>query len=109
MSNWLIVCLLMSVAYAMLILIYYVAWLFIPKRKKNHRLEPKHGYTILVPARNEAANIEACLQSILLQQYPSALIELIVIDDNSTDQTATLVQGIAQDNIRCLMIMIMSV
>lgn len=98
MSNWLIVCLLMSVAYAMLILIYYVAWLFIPKRKKNHRLEPKHGYTILVPARNEAANIEACLQSILLQQYPIALIELIVIDDNSTDQTATLVQGIVQDN-----------
>jgi chlorobactene glucosyltransferase len=42
--------------------------------------------SIIVPARNEAHNIARCVTSILATTYPR--IELIVVDDNSTDATA---------------------
>src|SRR5690606_20201163 len=41
--------------------------------------------SVVVAARNEAGNIEACVKGILSQPYPS--FELIVVDDASTDQT----------------------
>lgn len=41
--------------------------------------------SLLVPARNEARNIEACVRSLLSQDYPD--FEIIVLDDHSTDGT----------------------
>ncbi len=45
--------------------------------------------SVLVPARNEARNIEACVGSLLLQEYPN--FELIVLDDHSDDGTGEIV------------------
>ena len=42
--------------------------------------------SVVVPARNEARNIERCVTSILATSYPK--LELIVVDDNSSDDTA---------------------
>ncbi len=50
--------------------------------------------SVLVPARNEAENIEQCLEAILQQDYPN--FELIAIDDNSTDQTRNILQELAE-------------
>ena len=58
--------------------------------------------SVIVPARNEAENILACLQSILLQNYPPELFEIIVIDDHSTDGTGELVKAIASPQIKLL-------
>ena len=44
--------------------------------------------SVVVPARNEAANIDACLRSLSAQTYPDDLLEIIVVDDRSTDDTA---------------------
>jgi len=44
--------------------------------------------TIVVPAHNEAAVIDRCLISIKCQDYPHDKLEVIVIDDGSTDGTA---------------------
>lgn len=46
--------------------------------------------TIIIPARNEAPNIEACVRSILESGYEP--IEVIVVDDNSSDDTAAIVE-----------------
>jgi poly-beta-1,6-N-acetyl-D-glucosamine synthase len=43
--------------------------------------------SIIVPVRNEAQNIDACLKSCLQQNYPSDKFEIIVVDDDSEDQT----------------------
>jgi chlorobactene glucosyltransferase len=48
---------------------------------------------ILVPARNEEANIEACLLSLLSQDYPD--YEVWLYDDASGDATASIAAGIA--------------
>jgi chlorobactene glucosyltransferase len=52
--------------------------------------------SILVPARNEADGIEACLRSLLDQDY--ADFEVIVLDDGSTDETGPLLLKLARQN-----------
>ena len=46
--------------------------------------------SIIIPARNEARNIERCLKAVLATAY--APIEVIVVDDRSTDGTADIVE-----------------
>ena len=48
--------------------------------------------SILVPARNEAHNIAACVSSLLAQDYP--FCEVLVLDDHSTDDTAEVLRGL---------------
>jgi cellulose synthase/poly-beta-1,6-N-acetylglucosamine synthase-like glycosyltransferase len=45
--------------------------------------------TVIVPARNEAAHIEACVRSVLRQQVEGG-VELLVVDGRSEDDTAAL-------------------
>jgi len=47
--------------------------------------------SILVAARNEEANIEACLEALLAQNYPLELLEIWVGNDHSEDATAMIV------------------
>jgi chlorobactene glucosyltransferase len=49
--------------------------------------------SVLVPARDEEDNIEACLESLLGQDYPN--FEVLVLDDNSEDNTAAIVSRMA--------------
>jgi chlorobactene glucosyltransferase len=52
--------------------------------------------SVLIPARNEALNIEACLTSLLEQDYPG--FEVIVLNDDSTDDTSRILARLAQAN-----------
>lgn len=58
----------------------------------------KTRFSIIIPARNEALNIEHCLLSVINQHYPKNLFEIIVVDDFSTDQTADKVVAMQRDN-----------
>ncbi|HVE63857.1 MAG TPA: bifunctional polysaccharide deacetylase/glycosyltransferase family 2 protein [Mycobacteriales bacterium] len=54
--------------------------------------------TVLVPAYNEAVGIAATMRSIVGSDYPE--VEVIVIDDGSTDGTADIVEGLALAGVR---------
>src|SRR5665213_1150885 len=62
-------------------------WLF----RKPRALVTKTGeaelplISVLVPARDEEANIEACVRSLLALNYPN--FEVLVLDDRSSDET----------------------
>jgi len=50
--------------------------------------------SVLVPARNEERNIKRCLLSLTKQDY--ANIEILVLDDNSSDNTAEIVRELSK-------------
>lgn len=50
--------------------------------------------SVLIPARNEAANLDCLLESLLSQDYPFA--EILVYDDGSTDATPEIVRSWAK-------------
>ncbi len=52
--------------------------------------------TVILPVRNEARRITACLDSILRQDYPQDRLEILVFDGISTDRTAALVEEYAR-------------
>lgn len=58
--------------------------------------------SVLIPARNEDEDIIPCLKSLLKQDYPN--YEILVLDDNSSDKTAQVIEQIAatDDRIRLL-------
>jgi len=60
----------------------------------NRSYEPKTKITILIPARNEEQHIKNLIEDMLVQFYPRELMEIIVIDDHSTDQTASIASSI---------------
>ena len=60
--------------------------------------QPAPPLTVIVPARNEAAHIASCVRSILASEYPS--LQVIVVDDHSSDGTAALAREAAAGDAR---------
>ncbi|MEO6457149.1 MAG: glycosyltransferase [Chloroflexia bacterium] len=85
-----------------LLLIVVVNLLALP-RLLNYRLESDKGRrvplaAILVPARNEEANIGACLRSLLAQDYPN--YEVWLYEDDSSDETYRIASEVAAQDPR---------
>jgi glycosyltransferase involved in cell wall biosynthesis len=49
--------------------------------------------SIVVPTRNRAADLRVCLSSLLAQAYPPDRFEVVVVDDGSTDETASVARA----------------
>ena len=58
--------------------------------------------SVVIPARNEARNIERCLRSVLSNDYPR--FEVVVVNDGSTDATGDIAQSIAATDNRARVI-----
>lgn len=54
--------------------------------------------SIIVAARNEAANIERCLDALLRQDYPRDRLQIIIVNDDSEDRTLSLIERVAKEN-----------
>jgi biofilm PGA synthesis N-glycosyltransferase PgaC len=55
--------------------------------------------SVIVPARNESENIIRLLQALNDQDYPEEYVEVIIVDDFSTDDTASLVRSFPMCNL----------
>lgn len=98
----LIISAILALGYAVLLLLYKWGWHKQMSFSIPPSFLPQTKISIIIPARNEAHNIEACLQSILKNNYPIALYEIIVVDDHSTDDTYKKIIAIDAPNIRCI-------
>ncbi len=56
--------------------------------------------SVLIPARNEELNIGRCLTSVLKQNYQD--IEILVLDDGSTDKTPAILKSYSDKRIRII-------
>jgi chlorobactene glucosyltransferase len=56
---------------------------------------PAPGVSVVIPARNEVANIGPCLDAVLAQDHPA--LEVVVLDDGSTDGTSERLAAYAED------------
>jgi chlorobactene glucosyltransferase len=88
-----------------------VAWLILRAFRQRHALKPLAPaapqqqtlrVAIIIPARDEATNIGACVTSLLAQDYPS--LAVVVVDDDSSDDTAAIVRRLAQKDRRVVLI-----
>ncbi len=73
-----------------------------PRLKHAPQLTDTPKVSVLIPARNEAANIGNCLNGILEQDYPN--FEVIVLNDHSTDGTEEIVNNFAAKDSRVRLI-----
>jgi cellulose synthase/poly-beta-1,6-N-acetylglucosamine synthase-like glycosyltransferase len=96
-----IISLLLLLAYTLLLGAYKKWWLkagvFITAAN-----DIKTKITLIIPARNEEAHIGRCLQSIQEQRFPKHLLEVMVVDDFSTDGTVQTVQQMALPYVQVL-------
>jgi cellulose synthase/poly-beta-1,6-N-acetylglucosamine synthase-like glycosyltransferase len=83
------------VIYGALIVTYQRAWNAIPVFVPGAASASTTRITVLIPARDEEKNIVDCLRSLALQTYPKDLLEVIVLDDHSTDGTVAAVSAFA--------------
>jgi chlorobactene glucosyltransferase len=66
--------------------------------RRNHLLQTAPLVSVIVPARDEENNITMCLESLQKQDYPK--FEIIVLDDNSSDDTPIIVSRMAAKDTR---------
>lgn len=54
--------------------------------------------SVIIPCRNEENFIKPCLLSVINSDYPSDLLEILVCDGQSTDNTTQIVEGMSKNN-----------
>jgi cellulose synthase/poly-beta-1,6-N-acetylglucosamine synthase-like glycosyltransferase len=81
--------------YGLLILVYRNWYLRLPFFIPDGGA-PATSFSVIVPARNEEEYIRNCLLSVLGQEYPSGLFEVIVVNDHSTDGTEAIVRELQE-------------
>ena len=81
-----IIIMLLLVVYGLYFLI--TALFLFKKRKKDNIVSDKYShFTILIPARNEEEVIKDAIQSFKRQKYPKDNYEIVVVINNTTDNT----------------------
>lgn len=61
--------------------------------KKIDGLKAQPKVSIVIPAKDEEKNIGKTIESVIVQDYPEELFEVIVVNDRSTDKTREIVEG----------------
>ena len=109
MQAFIIIAILLTVLYIALIIYYRFAFTSVDiySEHAKHPTLPTANrqlptVSIIIPARNEEQNISTCLQSILQNNYPAHLLEIIVVDDHSEDSTAAIVKSYSNQNVKLI-------
>lgn len=87
--------LLMNIVLSLFGYIYYTKIL---KLEKSTNLHKYPFVSVLIPAHNEGKVIYRTVQSILALNYPHDKLEVIIINDNSSDDTGKVLEGIKNEH-----------
>lgn len=90
------------VGYCALLGYYAYHWRSISTFLAEDKFVPATKLTVIIPARNEEGNIAACLNAIVTQNYPKHLLQVLVMNDHSTDSTVAIVKTFDQQNVQLI-------
>lgn len=65
---------------------------------KSRRLFPDLKLSVVVACRNEQSNIADLLNCLIAQNYPINLLEIIIVNDHSTDETVSIVSDFCKSH-----------
>src|SRR3989344_7690229 len=81
--------------------IFWLLVLFTPAEEKNEnkkKLTRNPFFSAIVPAYNEEKSIWMTLQSLINLDYPAENMEIIVVNDGSTDKTKEIIERFIQQH-----------
>lgn len=84
------------VLYSALILALTIGFYRIKPFKFN-ATKPATGFSIIVPFKNEAENLPALLKSVLNLNYPVELFEVVLVNDNSDDESVEVINRVLKN------------
>ena len=92
--------------YCLLILLYSYYFNKLVLFQQENKTKSITGFSIIIPARNETLNIRKSVTSILENNYPKELFEIIVVDDFSIDNTAAIATELQHefDNVKLILL-----
>lgn len=91
-----------GIAYGILLLSLYRGWKKMPDFSVQNIQE--HFFTSIVIAfRNEEKNISFLLNDLLLQQYPEASFEIILVNDHSEDKSVDIIKNLQSQHSHILL------
>ncbi len=85
--------------YCCVILSFVVGWY---RNQKSKNIEIKKYVSIVIAMRNEENNVNNIINNFNSQNYPDDMLELIIVDDHSTDLTLKKAKKFKQKNIKVL-------
>ncbi|MDH5828204.1 glycosyltransferase [Sphingobacterium faecium] len=90
----------MAVIYIALVLYMRLGWFEISSVISNYR--PTKRVSVIIAARNEESGIARTIEAVLNQNFPMELLELIIIDDHSTDRTSEVISSYADRGVKLI-------
>jgi len=102
MNIFLVIVLLLGISYCLLILWYGLGWKRLPAFVPSKPVSGRTRVTVIIPARDEEQNLPPLLEALQQQTYAAGLLQIIVIDDFSTDNTAQVVSSFPASNVQLL-------
>ena len=98
---YLSICVVLTLFYAVIMTIYLHHW----KNTEEFTTTTNTNFpsiSIVIPVRNEEVHIEQLIKDLLAQDYPAHLIEIIVVDDHSEDQTPDIVRKFQNERVHLI-------
>ncbi len=99
-AEWLFLAILLLVLYTYVI--YPMLAVLIGAGRVDRIGDELKPVSLLVPAHNEASVIASKIENFLAIDYPPELVELLILDDGSTDETADIVRSMQGDRIHLI-------
>lgn len=99
---WSLFSLFIAVIYGSLILLYRYFWQKIPILDHRSKSESGTFVSVVIVGRNEAGNIPECFNSIIENNYPAHLFEIIYVDDHSEDESIAVLQKLGLPGVKLI-------
>jgi len=90
---------LITVAYTILIASFIISFDRV-KLFKTDNFNPKNTFTVIIPFRNEVENLQNLLESLSALDYPKELFEIILVNDDSSDNSVEIVEQFKVQNLK---------